>query len=158
MIVIVDNFLDNTLIIPPPINEFRSMQEAPELVKTIMDKANNYFDLSELKYYEAWTHENTIPGGMHYDKDELLYVQGELNFPLCSTVFYANVSEDIKGGRLLFYDDGVIVEPKFNRLVIFSPGLLHGVEPFRGKRTSININPWNYEIHGWTRNYEGSTE
>ena len=41
MIVIVDNFLDNTLIIPPPINEFRSMEEAPELVKTIMDKANN---------------------------------------------------------------------------------------------------------------------
>ena len=98
MIVIVDNFLDNTLIIPPPINEFRSMEEAPELVKTIMDKANNYFDLSELKYYEAWTHENTIPGGMHHDKDELLYMEGELKFPLCSTVFYANVSKDIKGG------------------------------------------------------------
>ena len=122
-----------------------------------MDKANNYFDLSELKYYEAWTHENTIPGGMHHDKDELLYMEGELKFPLCSTVFYANVSKDIKGGRLLF-EDGVIVEPRFNRLVIFSPGLLHGVEPFRGKRTSININPWKHEIHGWTRDYEGSTE
>ena len=155
MIVIVDNFLDNTLIIPPPINEFRSMQEAPELVKTIMDKANNYFDLSELKYYEAWTHENTIPGGMHYDKDELLYVQGELNFPLCSTVFYANVSEDIKGGKLLF-ENGVTVEPKFNRLVIFSPGLYHGVEGFRGKRTSININPWIEPIRGWTGDNESS--
>ena len=155
MIVIVDNFLDNTLIIPPPINEFRSMQEAPELVKTIMDKANNYFDLSELKYYEAWTHENTIPGGMHYDKDELLYIEGELKFPLCSTVFYANVSEDIKGGKLLF-ENGVTVEPKFNRLVIFSPGLYHGVEGFRGKRTSININPWIEPIRGWTGDNESS--
>ena len=68
-----------------------------------------------------------------------------------------DVSKDIKGGRLLF-EDGLILEPRFNRLVIFSPGLLHGVEPFRGKRTSININPWKHEIHGWTRDYEGSTE
>ena len=156
MIVVIDNFLDNTSIISC-ITEFKDIKEAPELVKTIMDKANNYFDLSEMKYYEAWTHENTIPGGMHYDKDELLYIEGELKFPLCSTVFYANVSDDIKGGKLLF-EDGVTIEPKFNRLVIFSPGLRHGVEPFRGKRTSININPWKHEIHGWTRDYEGSTE
>ena len=155
MIVVIDNFLDNTSIISC-ITEFKDIKEAPELVKTIMDKANNYFDLSEMKYYEAWTHENTIPGGMHYDKDELLYAEGELKFPLCSTVFYANVSDDIKGGKLLF-EDGVTIEPKFNRLVIFSPGLRHGVEPFRGKRTSININPWKDEIHGWTPNYESST-
>ena len=156
MIVVIDNFLDNTSIISC-ITEFKDIKEAPELVKTIMDKANNYFDLSEMKYYEAWTHENTIPGGMHYDKDELLYAEGELKFPLCSTVFYANVSDDIKGGKLLF-EDGVTIEPKFNRLVIFSPGLRHGVEPFRGKRTSININPWKYEIKNWTVDYEGSTE
>ena len=155
MIVVIDNFLDNTSIVSC-ITEFKDIKEAPELVKTIMDKANNYFDLSEMKYYEAWTHENTIPGGMHYDKDELLYAEGELKFPLCSTVFYANVSDDIKGGKLLF-EDGVIIEPKFNRLVIFSPGLRHGVEPFRGKRTSININPWEHKINGWTPNYESST-
>ena len=155
MIVVIDNFLDNTSIISC-ITEFKDIKEAPELVKTIMDKANNYFDLSEMKYYEAWTHENTIPGGMHYDKDELLYAEGELKFPLCSTVFYANVSDDIKGGKLLF-EDGVTIEPKFNRLVIFSPGLRHGVEPFRGKRTSININPWEHKIDGWTPNYESST-
>ena len=155
MIVVIDNFLDNTSIISC-ITEFKDIKEAPELVKTIMDKANNYFDLSEMKYYEAWTHENTIPGGMHYDKDELLYAEGELKFPLCSTVFYANVSDDIKGGKLLF-EDGVTIEPKFNRLVIFSPGLRHGVEPFRGKRTSININSWEHKINGWTPNYESST-
>ena len=155
MIIVIDNFLDNTSIISC-ITEFKDIKEAPELVKTIMDKANNYFDLSEMKYYEAWTHENTIPGGMHYDKDELLYAEGKLNFPLCSTVFYANVSDDIKGGKLLF-EDGVTIQPKFNRLVIFSPGLYHGVEPFRGKRTSININPWEHKIDGWTPNYESST-
>ena len=154
MIVVIDNFLDNTSIISC-ITEFKDIKEAPELVKTIMDKANNYFDLSEMKDYEAWTHENTIPGGMHYDKDELLYAEGELKFPLCSTVFYANVSDDIRGGKLLF-EDGVTIEPKFNRLVIFSPGLYHGVEPFRGKRTSININPWEHEIQNWTVDYEGS--
>lgn len=155
MIVVIDNFLDNTSIVSC-ITEFKDIKEAPELVKTIMDKANNYFDLSEMKYYEAWTHENTIPGGMHYDKDEPLFAEGKLNFPLCSTVFYANVSDDIKGGKLLF-EDGVTIEPKFNRLVIFSPGLRHGVEPFRGKRTSININPWEHKINGWTPNYESST-
>ena len=156
MIVVIDNFLDNTSIISN-ITEFKDIKEAPEVAKSILGKASNYFDLSEMKYYEAWTHENTIPGGMHYDKDELLYAEGELKFPLCSTVFYPNVSKDIEGGRLLFHDEGVIVEPRFNRLVIFSPGLLHGVEPFRGKRTSININPWKDEIHGWTPNYESST-
>ena len=157
MILVIDNFLDDTLMIPAFIQEFRSMKEAPELVKTILGKANEYFDLSKVKYYEAWTHENTIPGGMHYDKDEPLFAEGKLNFPLCSTVFYANVSDDIKGGKLLF-EDGVTIQPKFNRLVIFSPGLYHGVEPFRGKRTSININPWKYEIKNWTVDYEGSTE
>ena len=156
MIVIVDNFLDNTSIISF-IEEFKGIEEAPELVKTILGKANDYFDLSKVKYYEAWTHANTIPGGMHYDKDEPLFAEGKLKFPLCSTVFYANVSDDIRGGKLLF-EDGVTIEPKFNRLVIFSPGLYHGVEPFRGKRTSININPWKHEIHGWTRDYEGGTE
>mgnify|MGYP003136589113 FL=1 len=64
MIVIVDNFLDNTSIISF-IEEFKGIEEAPELVKVILDKANNYFDLSKIKYYEAWTHANTIPGGMH---------------------------------------------------------------------------------------------
>lgn len=154
MIVIVDNFLDNTSIISF-IEEFKGIEEAPELVKTILGKANDYFDLSKVKYYEAWTHANTIPGGMHYDKDEPLFAEGKLKFPLCSTVFYANVSEDIKGGKLLF-ENGVTVEPKFNRLVIFSPGLYHGVEGFRGKRTSININPWIEPIRGWTGDNESS--
>ena len=147
MIVIVDNFLDNTSIISF-IEEFKGIEEAPELVKVILDKANNYFDLSKIKYYEAWTHANTIPGGMHYDKDEPLFADGKLKFPLCSTVFYANVSEDVQGGKLLF-ENGIIVEPKVIRLVILSPGLYHGVEPFRGKRTSININPWIEPIYGW---------
>ena len=148
MIVVIDNFLDNTSIVSN-ITEFKDIKEAPEMVKSILGKASNYFDLSEMNYYEAWTHENTLPNGWHQDKDELLYkMELELKFPLCSTVFYANVSEDVQGGKLLF-ENGIIVEPKVNRLVIFSPGLYHGVEPFRGKRTSININPWIEPIYGW---------
>ena len=37
--------------------------------------------------------------------------------------------------------------PKENRLVIFSPGLYHGVEQFKGVRTSINVNPWNTRLY-----------
>ena len=52
------------------------MKEAPELVKTILDKANEYFDLSKVKYYEAWTHENTIPNTCTMIKMSL-YLQRE---------------------------------------------------------------------------------
>ena len=40
------------------------------------------------------------------------------------------------------FKDGVMITPKRNRLVVFSSGVYHGVQQFRGKRTSININPW----------------
>jgi hypothetical protein len=174
MIVIVDNFFESSIFnyTPKPVltndnirdsyatmlpeTEFKDIKEASEMQKAILDKASNYFDLSEMNYYETWTHENSRPNTWHHDKDELLYKEEEkLKFPLCSTVFYANVSEDIKGGKLLF-ENGVTVEPKFNRLVIFSPGLYHGVEVFRGKRTSININPWIEPIRGWTGDNESS--
>ena len=48
---------------------------------------------------------------------------------------------DCIGGQLEF-NNGISVKPIKNRLVIFSPGLLHGVEEFTGKRVSVNINPW----------------
>ena len=165
MIIVVDNFFESSIFnytpieVPKdnivddyttmlPVTEFKNIKEASEMQKAILDKASNYFDLSEMNYYETWIHENSRPKTWHQDKDEVLYTEGKLKFPLCSTVFYANVSEDIKGGKLLF-ENGVTVEPKFNRLVIFSPALYHGVEPFRGKRTSININPWIEPISGW---------
>jgi len=156
MIVIIDDFLDKDLIISS-ITEFKDITQAPEMVKSILDKASDYFDLSEMNFYEAWTNENTIPSGWHYDRDVMLFdAKREVKYPLCSAVFYPAV-ENVVRGKLLF-ENGVKVKPKFNRLVIFSPGLYHGVEPFRGKRTSININPWKYEIKNWTVDYEGSTE
>ena len=141
MIVIVDNLFDDYSVVVDFLEETKKIEEASVMVKTILDKASNYFDLSEMRYYESWTHQNTLPSEWHYDKDETLYKKGEFRFPLCSTVFYPTVSEDIKGGSLMF-ESGVTVKPKTNRLVIFAPGLYHGVQPFRGKRTSINTNPW----------------
>ena len=118
MIIIVDNFFESSIFkyTPPevpddsagndyakmlPVTEFKNIKEASEMQKAILDKASNYFDLSEMNYYETWIHENSRPKTWHQDKDEVLYTKGELKFPLCSTVFYANVSEDIKAGKLL---------------------------------------------------------
>ena len=154
MIIIIDDFLDKDLIISS-ITEFKDITQAPEMVKSILDKAGDYFDLSEMNFYEAWTNENTIPNGWHYDRDVMLFdAKREVKYPLCSTVFYPAV-ENVVRGKLLF-ENGVKVKPKFNRLVIFSPGLYHGVEPFVGKRISININPWSDPIYGWTGNNESS--
>ena len=76
------------------------------------------------------------------DKDEKLYEEKkELRFPLCSCVFYPVADDNLVGGQLMFKNQ-VVITPKRNRLVVFSPGLYHGVQQFRGKRTSININPW----------------
>ncbi len=141
MIIVIDDLFDDYSIVQDFLQEADYIEFAPKMVKVILDKASNYFDLSKMRYYESWTHKNTKPLEWHYDKDEKLYKKGELRFPLCSTVFYPTVSENLVGGKLVF-ENGVAVEPKINRLVVFAPGLYHAVQPFRGKRTSINTNPW----------------
>ncbi len=142
MIVIVDDLFDDYSIVVDFLEEAKKISEAPPMVHTILSKAGEFFDLSDMQYYESWTHQNTKPRDWHYDKDEHLYKDGVYRFPLCSTVFYPSVSEDIMGGELMF-ENGVRIKPKANRLVVFAPGLYHGVQPFRGKRVSINTNPWN---------------
>ena len=52
--------------------------------------------------------------------------------------------ENLKGGNLHIEDD--IIRPKSNRLVIFSPKLDHFVEPLRGDRISLCINPWSIKL------------
>jgi hypothetical protein len=112
----------------------------------ICRRAGKYFDLSGIIGYDYWTHTNTRPMQWHHDKDETAYLKlGMARYPVCSTVYYLEV-EDLVDGKLQF-DNGVEVVPKSNRLVVFSKGLYHGVEEFKGVRTSININPWNTRLY-----------
>ena len=110
----------------------------------ILTIASKYFDFSKIVGYEFWGQNNTKPGTWHYDKDEKLYSKKkELVFPVCSTIFYLEVS-DLVGGRLFVEND--VITPRTNRLVLFPPGKYHTVEDFTGKRVSLLVNPWDHEI------------
>ena len=93
----------------------------------------------------------------HIDKDELEGQRsGRFVLPLLSTVFYPHVS--CAGGELLVADNPPInngykgplptfrsvisIPPVVNRLVLFSPGILHRINPFEGERYSIAVNIW----------------
>ena len=93
----------------------------------------------------------------HIDKDELEgQYSGRYVLPLLSTVFYPHVS--CAGGELLVADNPPIsngyqgalptfrsvisIPPVVNRLVLFSPGILHRINPFEGERYSVAVNIW----------------
>jgi hypothetical protein len=103
--------------------------------------ANQFINLDSCVGYEFWTQKNTRPSKWHQDKDEQLNGnESILSFPLCSMVYYLIV-ENLEGGQLHVEDD--IITPKTNRLVIFSPGKYHYVQPYTGTRISMLVNPWN---------------
>ena len=96
----------------------------------------------------------------HIDKDEVEGRQsGTYQLPLLSTVFYPHVS--CAGGELLLADNAPVptgyrgelptfnsvisIPPVCNRLVLFSPGLLHRINPFEGERYSLAVNIWGHE-------------
>ena len=96
----------------------------------------------------------------HIDKDEVNYRDnGRYSLPLLSTVFYPHVS--CAGGELLVADNPPVAEdqtgpppqfrsvisipPVVNRLVIFSPGILHRINPLEGERYSVAVNLWSHE-------------
>ena len=142
---VVDNFLTDTQL-----RLLRSKIPNENIPETWNSKIKKYFspfiteakknyNLSKFSGFEIWSHNNTKPPP-HYDKDEVLYqTTGKLNFPLCSMVFYIEVT-NVQGGKLFINDDAVI--PKTNRLVIFGPKVWHSVEPFSGIRKVLLINPW----------------
>tara|TARA_B100000287_G_scaffold174771_1_gene164831 strand:- start:119 stop:610 length:492 start_codon:yes stop_codon:yes gene_type:complete len=106
--------------------------------------ADNYYDLTSCVGYEFWTQNNTRPDDWHIDKDDDLAKQGISSYPLCSMVYYLLV-DNLKGGQLHLEDD--IITPKTDRLVIFPPGKFHTVKPFKGKRVSLLVNPWNRSLN-----------
>lgn len=126
-------------------------------VRKVLNTAMTYYDLDELGWYEVWNHTNSRPLEWHYDKHENLFGKtGKLVFPLCSCVYYPTMDHELIGGELMLQNKTTNrhdrIQPIANRLVLFAPGILHSVNAFRGKRTSININPWPY----WRSISEGS--
>lgn len=102
-----------------------------------------YFDLSTMVGCEYWSNLNKKTG-WHKDTDEtILYRDGLERFPICSCVYYPEVDVSI-GGDLLF--ETMRVKALTNRLVVFSPNMLHTVEDFLGGRLSVAVNPWNYKL------------
>ncbi len=157
MIVIMDDVVDNSTFQSDCIKLSESGKNIPEKWYSLDEKhifqdfciqminlSSQMYDLTSCVGYEFWTHYNTIPRNWHIDKDEQLKIKtGYTRFPLCSMVYYVYVDE-LRGGKLHIEDD--VITPKSNRLVIFSPGKYHCVEPFLGKRITLCVNPWSEKL------------
>ena len=120
-------------------------EDLDDLIAPILLKfASQFFDLKTAVGYERWGAVDNRPGGWHTDLDEHNMLNNNItNYPLCTMIYYPEV-KDIIGGRLLTKYE--TITPKTDRLIMFSPGLLHAVEPFIGSRINVVYNPWSYEI------------
>ncbi len=108
----------------------------------ILDFCRQHFDLGSIAGYEMWR--NDTNPGWHVDKDELMFeARKEYAFPQCSAVYYAQVGR-MAGGE--FFTDDLRYFPRPNRLVMFSPGLFHGVSAYAGERFAVSLNPWNRRV------------
>jgi hypothetical protein len=110
----------------------------------ILEICRAHFDLSGAIGYEMWC--NSSNPGRHIDKDELTFREEKrLVLPLCSAVYYPRVG-NMNGGEL--YTDDIRYFPRTNRLVLFSPGIEHGVSAYVGDRMAVSINPWRQRPRG----------
>lgn len=91
----------------------------------------------------------------HRDRDERHFVRtGETKHPRIGAVYYP-LDHRIEGGYLKIFthdtEDGPfeLIEPRFNRLIIFDASMLHEVTPVTvGRRYSLAINVWDYRLQG----------
>ena len=110
--------------------------------------------------YEWWCNTNNDLD-WHIDKHEATAgLDGRYDLPLLSTVFYPHVS--CAGGELLIADNAPVqqnspiaapdfrsvisVPPVVNRVVLFSAGILHRINPFEGERYSVAVNVWGHSL------------
>lgn len=108
----------------------------------ILDICRAHFDLSQVVGYEMWC--NSGVPGRHVDKNEKIFREEKRYvFPQCSAVYYATV-EKMSGGE--FFTDDVRFFPRANRLVLFSPGIYHGVAAYTGTRIAVSLNPWTHKV------------
>ena len=119
-------------------------ESADKQCKKLLKIANRFINIKDAAGFELWTHYNTKPG-FHFDKDETLFNKtGELKFPLCTILYYPYIDNNLIGGE--FVADGIQVKPITNRMIIFSPGVWHGVNEYKNERFSLIINPWLTKI------------
>ena len=125
---------------------FGELLDLQSPLSQILKAASRAFDLSGMAGIEQWAHYGTKPD-WHVDKDEVLHKRtGKLACPICSIVFYADVDNLFGGG---FMTRDMTVTPKTNRLVVFGPNVLHGVEAYHGTRMSVAVNPWAKKPEGY---------
>lgn len=111
----------------------------------LLNLAAKHFDLYSMVGSEYWAHYGTKPD-WHIDKDEKLFqTSGKIEHPICSIVYYADIK--MTGGN--FMTETATVTPVTNRMIAFSPGLLHGVAPFTGTRLAVAVNPWSHKPMGY---------
>lgn len=67
--------------------------------------------------------------------------------PMLTSVFYANVPEDLSGGEIVLHIDQeeIVVAPENNRLVSFSGNIAHSVKPYETNthRTAVVVEQFN---------------
>lgn len=125
---------------------FGELLDLQSPLSQILKAASRAFDLSGMAGIEQWSHYGTKPD-WHVDKDEALHKRtGKLACPICSIVFYADV-DNLFGGSFMTRE--MTVTPKTNRLVVFGPNVLHGVEAYHGTRMSVAVNPWAKKPEGY---------
>lgn len=127
------------------IGNFFSLKEAVNFLP-LLNKAAGSFEFFADDAFEVWCNVDTRPSGWHIDQHEAASKKGQSFRPICTFVYYLDVSNDLVGGRLCVFDELTqlkhYVKPKRNRLILFGPGMLHRVEHFKGRRRSLIINPW----------------
>ena len=123
----------------------------------------NIFNNRPVNMYEYWSHRDNPPG-WHFDKDEALNRnEGIIRTPLCSTVFYPSVSDDVREGYFEVIEQPQMVindvteekerfhtkiSPATNRLIIFPSVYMHrGNKPKDGigERLLLAVNLWDVE-------------
>lgn len=110
----------------------------------ILEICRAHFDLSGVMGYEMWR--NSSNPGRHIDKDEVTFKEEKrLVLPQCSAVYYPRI-DGMNGGE--FFADDVRCFPRTNRLLLFSPGIEHGVSAYTGDRMAVSINPWRQRPRG----------
>jgi hypothetical protein len=108
------------------------------------------FDFSMFNGVEIWTHNLTAPG-FHYDLDEKFYTEtGLFVLPLCSIIYYVEITSQLTGVdnfKVSLQTPDVMIIPKDNRMVVMSPGILHGARGNPKVRKLIAISPWIKKPH-----------
>jgi len=123
------------------LREWGDVKFAHPLLKIMSE----YVLLKSYYNYELWKYESGIynPPPWHLDKDEELYDKtGILDVPLFGLIYYPLI-ESLQGGELIL-EDGTVIIPRSNRMVLFSTGTIqHMVSSYQGYRKSFLINIWD---------------